>query len=307
MKNNPSLATDLPPFNNAEVAPHPLRGLLLFVLALLLFACMDTTTKYLAERHSVPLIMSARYIGHLLLMLAFVAPREGRQLVKTTRTTLVLVRGGCLAFGSLLVGLALQRMPVAETTAIIFLSPMVVVLLARPVLGERIGVLGWLAAAIGFAGVLMVAHPGGGLDAGGVVYALLSVVTLVWYQLLSRMLITTERTMVLLFYTALVGSLVFGLALPWFWAGTTPTPLEMFLLLSMGALGGVGHFLFTAAFRHTPASLLAPLNYLQLLWAGLLGWIVFDHVPDPLSILGMCVIAASGLMIAYKSRQPADA
>jgi drug/metabolite transporter (DMT)-like permease len=288
-------------------APHPLRGLLLFVAALLLFAGMDTTTKYLAAHYNVPVIMAMRYIVHLLLMVALVAPREGRQLLQTTRTGLVLVRAASLAVGSLLVGLALRRMPVAETTAIIFLSPMVVVLLARPLLGERIGVLGWIAAAIGFVGVLLVAHPGGGLDTGGVIYALCSVAALVCYQLLSRTLVSTERTITMLFYTAMVGSAAFGVMLPWFWAAMTPTPLEWLLFLGMGVAGGLGHFLFTAAYRHTQASLLAPLNYLQLLWAGLLGWLVFDHVPDHLSIVGMCVIAASGLMIALKSRQPAAA
>jgi drug/metabolite transporter (DMT)-like permease len=284
-------------------APHPLRGLLLFVGALLLFAGMDTTTKFLSATHSVPVIMSMRYIVHFLLMVALVAPREGKALMQTTRTGLVLVRGASLAVGSLFVGLALHRMPVAETTAIIFLSPMVVVLLARPLLGERIGALGWIAAAAGFIGVLMVAHPGGVLDTGGVIYALCSVGALASYQLLSRTLVTTERTITMLFYTAMVGSIAFGMMLPWFWVDTAPTPLEWLLFLGMGVAGGLGHFLYTAAYRHTQASLLAPLNYLQLLWAVLLGWLVFDHVPDHLSIIGMCVIAASGLMIALKSRR----
>lgn len=284
-------------------AGHPFRGVLLFMSALLLFACMDTTTKYLAAQYDVQLVVAVRYIVHCLLMVAILAPHQGKRLIQTQRTGLVLVRAASLAIASLFVGLALQRMPVAETTAIIFLAPMVVVLLARLFLDERIGALGWVAAVIGFAGVMLIARPGSGLDTTGIVYALCAVAGVVAYQLLSRVLASTERTVTLLFYTALIGAIGYGLFLPWFWEGKTPTLLQLMLFLSMGLTGGLGHFLYTAAYRHAQASLLAPMNYLQLLWAGLLGWIVFGHVPDHLSILGMCVVAASGVMIALKSRK----
>lgn len=292
----------LAPANDLKPGTHPLRGAMLFVLALLIFACMDTTTKYLTTHYNVPLVMAMRYIVHLLLMLAILAPSQGAKLVATNRTGLVLLRAGSLAITSLFVGLALSRMPVAETTAILFLSPMLVMLLARPLLGERIGIVGWTAAAAGFMGVLMIARPGGGLDTLGIVFALCSVGAGACYQLMSRTLATTEQTMPLLFFTALVGSVCFGASLPWFWEGDAPTPLQAVLFVCMGAAGALGHFLFTAAFRDTEASVLAPMNYLQLVWAGLLGWLVFDHVPDHLSVAGMLVVAASGLMIAFKSR-----
>lgn len=285
-------------------ASHPFRGVTLFAAALLLFACMDTTIKYLAMRYNVPLVVAIRYIVHCVLMVALLAPSQGKQLVQTQRTGLVLVRAASLVIASLFMGMALRRMPVAETTAIVFLAPMLVVLLARPVLGERIGVLGWVAAVIGFVGVLLIARPGNGLDTTGTLYATCVVGALVVYQLLSRVLVTTESTYSMLFYTALMGSIGFGIFLPWSWKGAPPTLWVLLLFLSMGITGGLGHFLYTAAHRHAPASLLAPMNYLQLLWAGLLGWIVFNHVPDQLSILGMCVITASGAMVAFKSRPP---
>ena len=122
------------------------------------------------------------------------------------------------------------------------------------------------------------------------------------YQLLSRLLASTEKAITLLFYTALVGSIVFGIALPWFWEDKTPSTIELVLLFSMGASGGLGHYLFTLAYRHAPASILAPMTYLQLLWAGLLGWIIFGTIPDSMSLFGMAVIAGSGLIIALKSR-----
>ena len=285
-------------------AAHPLRGALLCVAALALFACMDTVTKYLAQSHAVPLIVGVRYLGNLLLMTVLFGPTHGRVMVRTQRTGLVVLRGVCLACASLFIALALQRMPVAETTAITFLAPILLVVVAGPVLGERIGWVGWAATLFGFAGVLLIARPGSGLVASGVLFVLCAVAMNLGYQLLSRVLAASETTFALLFYTALTGTILYGLALPWFIEDRAPSLLEAALMLSLGVYGGLGHFLFTAAFRYAPASLLAPLNYLQLLWAGLLGWIVFGHVPDAVSLLGMAIVAGSGVLVALKTRRP---
>ncbi len=71
-------------------------------------------------------------------------------------------------------------------------------------------------------------------------------------------------------------------------------------------MGGLGHFLFTTAYRDAPASLLGPLSYLQLLWVALLGWLVFDHIPDTVSLVGMTIVGASGVLVALKSRRPPE-
>lgn len=289
---------------NSASGQQPHKGILLCIAALLLLACMDCTVKYLAMRYNVPLVVAIRYIINFLLMIVVLAPRQGKQLFKTHRTGLVLVRSLCLVCASLFLGLALQRMPLAETTSIVFLAPMLVVLVAGRLLGEQIGLIGWLAAIGGFAGVLLIVRPSSGLDVTGVAYALGMVVALAGYQLLSRFLARTEQTIAMLFYSTLAGMICFGLVLPWYWKGQMPSPWQMFLFISMGISGGLGHFLYTAAYRHASASLLAPITYLQLLFAVFLSWLVFDHVPDSITILGMCVVAASGLMIALKSRFP---
>ena len=285
-------------------AAHPLRGALLCVAALALFACMDTVTKYLAQSHAVPLIVGVRYLGNLLLMTVLFGPTHGRVMVRTQRTGLVVLRGVCLACASLFIALALQRMPVAETTAITFLAPILLVAVAGPMLGERVGWVGWAATLAGFAGVLLIARPGSGLVTSGVLFVLGAVLLNLGYQALSRVLAASENTFALLFYTALAGSILFGLALPWYIEDRAPSLFEAGLFASLGMFGGLGHFLFTAAFRYAPASLIAPLNYLQLLWAGLLGYLVFGHVPDAVSLLGMAVIAGSGVLMALKTRRP---
>lgn len=280
---------------------HPFRGLLLFNFGLILFAGMDVTNKYLTATYDVPLVAACRYIGNVLLMLAFVAPREGERMFRTGRTGLVWIRGLCLAVSTVFVLSAFQRMPVAETTSIVFLSPILVVVAAGPLLGERIGPLGWAAALLGFLGVLLIVRPGSGLDMVGVACALVAVVVVTGYNLLSRVLASSEQTMALLFHTALAGTILYGVMLPWHWFERVPTLLEALLLAALGLMGGVGHFLFTAAFREAPASLLAPMSYLQLLWVILFGWLVFDHVPDATSLLGMAIVGISGVVVAVRS------
>lgn len=303
MSNSPAEqpAPKTPPHTTILLQHNALKGFLLAAAGLFLFACMDSTTKYLTTHYNVPFVVAMRYIVHFLLMVMILAPRHSAQLVHTQRTGLVIARAVVLTIASLCMGMALHRMPLAETTAINFLAPTLVALLAGSILGEKIGSWGWAAIVTGFIGVLLIARPGGGLDAIGIMFALGAAAANATYQLLSRLLASTEKAIALLFYTALIGSIIFGIALPWFWENEAPSTLEVVLLLSMGASGGLGHYLFTLAYRHAPASMLAPMTYLQLLWAGLLGWIIFDTIPDNLSLIGMAVVAGSGLIIAFKS------
>jgi drug/metabolite transporter (DMT)-like permease len=287
----------------APLTDQPLRGLALIIGATMLFAYSDTTGKLLVSEYNVPLVMAVRYITHALLMLAIVGPFHGRTMVHSTRTGLVLVRGGCLAVASVLMGFALQRMPVAEATAIVYLAPVLVILLSGPLLNEKVGSGAWIAAALGFAGVLLIARPGGGLDPWGIAFALGNVVLAVAYNLLSRVLARTEHTITMLFYTALVGSILFGLMLPWTLYGVAPTLLQIFLFFGLGASAGLGHFLFTQSYRYAPAAILAPMNYLHLGWAALFGWLVFGHAPDAIALGGIALVAAGGVVSATMARR----
>jgi drug/metabolite transporter (DMT)-like permease len=281
---------------------HAWRGVLLVVFAGLFFTCNDTATKHLAQTVSVPFIIFVRYAVNLVLTVAIFVPMEGTGFMHTSRTGLVMLRGACLAGASLCLGLALQRMQVAEVTALVFIAPMLVVIIAGPMLGERVAKLDWLAALLGFAGVLLIARPGGDVDALGLGYMGVVVALSVVYLMLSRTLAKTESNSAMTFYGALAGTLAFGALLPWTYHGLPVSTLDLSLLLSLGVLAGLGHYLFTAAYRYANASVLAPLQYLQMLWAGLLGVLVFGVLPSQLSLLGMAIIAMSGLMIAIKAR-----
>jgi drug/metabolite transporter (DMT)-like permease len=287
----------------APLTHQPLRGLVLILGATLLFAYNDTTNKLLITEYNVPMVTAIRYITHCLLMLALVAPFHGREMVRTQRTGLVVVRGISLALGSFLMSLALQRMPVAETTAIIYLCPVLVVLLSGPLLKEHVGPLAWIAALIGFTGVLLIARPGGGLDPIGVVFALGNVCLALAYNLLSRVLAHTERTMAMLFYSALAGAIGFGIFLPWTLHGVAPTPLQIMLFGGLGVSAWLGHYLFTQSYRFAPAALVAPMTYMHLVWAGVLGFLVFGDVPGPLALGGMALVMVAGLVSAIRPRR----
>jgi drug/metabolite transporter (DMT)-like permease len=274
---------------------RPTQGALLMAVAVLVFACMDATNKHLGMAYSAVLVVAVRYIGNLLWMLAVFAPKQGRALWRVQRRWLVLLRGSCLAAASIFGVLAFQRLPVAEAIAVIFLAPFCVMLLAGPLLHEKIGPVHWMAALAGFVGVLLIVRPGSGLDPVGVLFAMLTAGVSVGYNMLSRSLARSETTLALMFWTAFVGAFAFGAALPFFWPKSLPGGLDLGLFLVLGGLSTVGHLLFTQACRIAPASVIAPVNYLQLFWAGILGWLVFDHVPDPIALAGMGLIALGGV------------
>lgn len=162
-----------------------------------------------------------------------------------------------------------------------------------------------MAAVAGFGGVLLIVRPGGALDLLGVVYVLMAVATSVVYYLLSRVLARTETTLVLLFYTALVGTLCFGAMVPWTLSGPVPDLPTLAMFLSQGVVAGLGHYLFTAAHREATSSLLAPVSYTQLVWVGILSWLIFGHVPDALTLVGMAIVGLAGVAIAIVStRRP---
>ena len=191
----------------------PLKGVALVMAATLLFAAGDTLGKHLSMLYAAPLILSARYLINLVLVLATMWPRHRSAVWRTRRSGLVLLRGLLLALATSTMLLALRVMPVAETVAIIYITPVLVMLASGPVLGEKVSPLGWLCAALGFAGVLLIARPGSGLDPWGVALCLLNAVLGSGYHLLTRVLTRTETTMALLFHTALVGSVLSQLML----------------------------------------------------------------------------------------------
>lgn len=279
---------------------------MLFLSALFLFASCDAAFKYLSAWYALPLLIWARFFVHFVIMVACVAPWQGRELVVTRRPFLMVVRALMLVGASLFLQNAFKDLPLAETTSIFFVTPVLVALLAGPLLGERLSTITWVATFAGFAGVLLIARPGGAMHGVGVAYTLAAALCYAFYQLLTRKLSETEPVMRQLFYTALIGTAVASALLPAYWTTELPPLGHGLLILYLGISGGLGHFLFIGAFRETPASTLAPMIYFQLVWVTLLGWLVFAQFPDLWSMFGMVTIIASGLCLAFAKSLDAD-
>ena len=281
---------------------NAIKGVGLVVGATLLFAGADVLGKSLVATYSVVLVMAMRYLVNVGLLTTVMGPSQGAALWQTHRTFWVVVRGLCLAAGSLTMGMALRVMPVGETVAIVYLAPILVMLLAGLVLGETVPLAGWIGAVVGFAGVLVIVRPGTGLNPWGVALCLMNAGLATGYHLLTKVLGRTETMSAMLFHTALVGAVLFWLLVGTGGVQVWPGWRDLALMGVLGVLATVGHFLFTAAYREAAASLLAPVTYLHLVWAAGLGAVVFGHIPDGVTLLGMAMVAGAGVAVALRAQ-----
>ena len=268
-------------------------GVLLVISATVLFALHDATSKYMIAFFAIPLLVWARYVIYVIIMLVGVAPSMGREMIVTKRPRLMILRAFMLVCVSVFFQNTLKALPLAEATALTFITPLLVALLAGPMLGEKVRLRAWLATAAGFCGVLLIARPGGAMNLVGVAYALATSLCYAFYQILTRKLSASEPPMRQLFYTAIVGTIAMSFIVPAYWTGVLPTPGQGLLILSLGLTAGIGQFLLIRAFHITLASTLSSLLYFQLVWAMLLGSALFGQLPDLLTAAGMLVIGAS--------------
>ena len=149
----------------------------------------------------------------------------------------------------------------------------------------------------------MVARPGGGLDTLGVTFALLTAILAAIFHLMTRVLSKTETSHALLFHTILISVPCSFLLALFTWEGYFPNLMDLSLIALLGLIVIAAHYLLTVAYKYAPASLVAPANWVHVVWAALLGWLFFDHLPDPWTILGMLVIIAAGVGIAIKTHR----
>ena len=279
-----------------------LRGIALMLAAVSTFSCLDAIAKYLAALYAVPTIVWARYVSQMLLMVLFLGPRMGRELVRTANLRLQVIRGIVLTASSLFFLSALARMPLAEAASIAFMAPLFIAVLSGPLLHERVEARTWLALAVGFGGVLLIVRPGGELFTSAALLPLASALMMAIYQLMTRRLAAHDAALTTLFYPALVGSAAVPLAFPV--SMTLPgDALHLAMFCALGVLGGLGHFLLIRAHFHAPPSVLGPFMYGQLLTALALGWLVFGQLPDGPALAGMLLISASGLALAISHRR----
>ncbi len=268
------------------------------------FALLDGIIKNLATRQPVPLLVWCRWSFQVLAMLIWLAPSMGTGMVRTRQPWMQLARGGLLVSSSLCFMTALKYLPLADATALNYTTPTIVIVLAVVFLRERMTRARVAFLVAGVVGMLLIVKPGADLFNGASIFALGSAMFYAVYQITTRML-AGEDPRVTLFYPALVGALLMTFVWPWFGSEIDVSWTDVALLALTGVLGTIGHFLFILAFQRAPASALTPFTYMQLVFATLIGWLVYDHFPGPYSLIGMAVIAGSGLLLTWHERRRA--
>jgi drug/metabolite transporter (DMT)-like permease len=206
-----------------------------------------------------------------------------------------------MLFSTLLNFLALRHLRLDQTQTVYFLAPLLVALLAGPFLGEWVGWRRMVAICVGFLGILVVVRPGVATFEPALIFAFGSMLCYAGFMLLTRYLATYDAPEVTLFYSLLAGT--FAMApfaiVDWVW----PTEVRVWLLLaSMGFWGGLGHYIFIIAYRHAPASTLAPFVYLGLISHTAGGYLVFGHVPDLWTVAGAAIVISSGIYLVHRER-----
>ena len=279
-----------------------LIGIALMCGTVALFACLDTTAKYLNTEMDPFQIAWGRYTSAFILTLFVSNPVSRPELLKTGSLKLQILRSLLLVASTVLNFLALRWMQLDEVLSIIFTFPFIVAMASIPLLGERIGWRRWSAICFGFCGVLVITRPGFAAVQPAALFSLAATTCYGFYAVITRIVSRTDSNQTSLFYTNLVGALVMLPIVPFVWQSpghwTTVT-----LMLMTGVLGSLGHFLLISGHKLAPASVLAPFIYTQLIWVVILGYLVFDHVPNVWTMAGASMVVGSGLYMIWRERK----
>lgn len=285
---------------NLAAANH-LVGIGCMCVAVAIFAIQDTASKASTVLFGLPVlqVVAVRFIVNVALNTLYYGPRRVPALLASARPGLQLLRGAVMSLSTLLNYTALQYLRLDQTVTITFLTPLLVALLAGPILGEWVGWRRMVAIIIGFLGVLLVFRP----DLGGIHWAaILSIAATVSYALYiiaTRYLAPVDSAAVMQFYTPLGGLLLFGPLVLFFWE----TPVSAWgwvALLSGGVWGTLSHWFLILAHRKAPASIVAPFIYTEIVWMIALGALLFGQWPDHWTLAGAAVVIGSGLYLLYR-------
>ena len=267
--------------------------------ASLTFAVLFACVKLLGAGYSPFQVLLMRYGFGLALSLPLLW-RTGPALWRTDRPFSHVIRACYGIASTFTMFYAVTRMPIATVTAISFAMPLFLTVLSVPLLGETVGWRRALAAVVGFGGVLIIVNPGADLN----LVALVALVGAFFYAMAVvaiRQLSRREPANRIYFLYAMANIAVTGMAMPWVWV--TPTLEHWLVFILIGGLGGAAQYAFLIAYRHAPATVLAPFDYSQILFALAIGYFAWGETPLPQSFLGGGIVIASGLFIWWRERR----
>lgn len=278
----------------------PIRGIMLMIAAVASFTVLDSTAKYLSKDLPVFEVVWARYLFSLLIFPVIFPIASVREAFKTKRPWVQISRALLLVGATVSIFFAVHYLPLAETYAISFISPFLAALFAIVLLGEKVSRRRWIAIAFGFGGVLIVIQPGSGIFSWAIVFPLAMAVFWALYQVVTRLLSATEPPLTTLFFTMMTGSVVLTTIIPFIWV--TPGPKAWMLMGFLGLVGLIGQWLLIKAYAIATSSLLAPFAYTQIVWATLIGYVIFGDFPGVSTLIGVAVVIIGSLMVLNTSK-----
>ncbi|MDR1709341.1 MAG: DMT family transporter [Candidatus Accumulibacter sp.] len=278
------------------------RGISMVMLAVVFFCIADAMAKYLTGFYPVSLIVWGRFAFHLLIVVLVLGPHYRLRLIRTRHLTEQILRGLLLTMGAMFFFSALKYLPLAEASAIAYLSPLFITLFSVVFLKERIEMNRWIAVLCGFAGVLIIIRPGSGVFTWAALLPMANATTFAIYQIITRRLSSDESPYTSIFYAGLVGTVLLSVFVPDVWM-PPENGWHAAAFVGIGAVGALGHLILIKAYAYGPASRLAPFSYSQLIWVAVIGFFAFGDFPDFWSLFGIAILIASGVYMAASQRR----
>jgi len=270
----------------------------------MLFSMMGGFAKLLGASYSSVQVSWARAFIHLVFLAAVFMPAGGIAVLRSRRPKLQLLRAVTLTTSNLCFFYGVTFIPLAKASAVSLASPLIVALLAWPLLGERTNARRVAAVVTGFIGVLVVIRPGGEVFHWASLFILVSATSYAVYQILTRMVAPFDPPATSALWAPLVGAVGLMVFMPFLWV--TPRSLaDAAMFLACGTLGATGHYCVARALTMAPANIISPFQYVQLLSATVVGFVLFDHLPDAGTWLGAGIIIASGLALGWAQSRKA--
>ena len=309
------------PVNPAPLAPLPPEqaeddargGIVLMALAVFMLPVMDGIAKYLGADYGPIQIGMLRFVMQVVFTLPFALWMVGARALIPHPFGLQVLRGMLIGMGTVFFFAALRFMPIAETLAIFFISPLLVTAISALLLRERVGIRRWSAVVAGFVGAMIVIRPGSGIFGMAAILPMCAAACLAFYLIVTRKLAGRSDPMSTNLQTGISGAIFLCIvmlaadALGFAGLGFNPIqPAHWLHFAGLGVIATVGHLLMILSLSRAPASTLAPIGYMEMPSAVLVGWIGFGDVPDVWTFAGILVIVGAGLYVAWRENQLAN-
>ena len=278
-------------------------GIFLMVITTIVFASQDGLSKYLATEYNVYMVVMIRYWFFAAFVMTISSRKPGgvKQVAKTKTPLLQIFRSLLLVAEMCVTILAFTLLGLAETHAIFASYPLIVAMLSGPILGERVGWRRWLAICVGFFGILIILTPGNGIFSPYALVPLAGAILFALYGLLTRYAGQYDNSSTSFFWTGIIGCIAMTAIGLNFWDPVSQADWSIMLILS--ASGMLGHFLLIKCYEVAEASAVQPFAYLQLIWASIIGIIIFGEQITTNVFIGACIIVGAGLFTLWRERK----